>query len=323
MSQEKSPKEPKFRNSVKLVGYLKETTLQERTSKDGKQFITGTVTVAINEFNTQRVRFTAFKEDNETKYEELSKFLPSKTVTIASYLQSTPTAVFETASKMAAKVWVMAGFEEYAVRKGENERTSVLLRGYTIGASDPQKNFIPSATFEVDVYLKDIQKEVEDDVETGRLLIETVVPAYNDLVYVLPLVAPVEDNSAKFILEKYKVGETVRFSGDLVAMKVEEPAETTDNNHLDGFGRATEPQVTTHFVREYVIRGGIKQEKLTLSTEAVKKGMAKRDVLMVENGKRENKSKDGNAAKTETAAPAEAKPAPAKKAADTNGDFDF
>ena len=125
MAKEKEVKTQNYRNSVKLVGFLKETTLDVRTSTSGKQFIWGNITVAIDEFNTHRVKFTVYKEDNEQKYDALSKFLPSNTVSIASYLKSTPTATFATASQMAAKVWVMGGFEEFASRSGEKEKSMV------------------------------------------------------------------------------------------------------------------------------------------------------------------------------------------------------
>jgi len=326
MSQEKESKEVKFRNSVKIVGYLKETTLQERVSQNGKHFISGNITVAVNEFNTHRVRFQVFKEDNEEKYNTLAKFLPSNTVSIASYLKSTPTANFATASGLVAKIWLMAGFEEYAVRKGENEKSSVLLRGYSIGFSDPNKTFEPSATFEIDMYIKEVEDEVLDDNPTGRLLITGVIPAYNELVYVLPLVAPVEENVAAYMKKVYQPSDTVRVNGDLVAMRVEDDNTEEDTGYI---GRQNDRQYTTHFVREYVIRGGVKNpihqgEQGSLSNEAVKKGLAKRENLMVENGKRKPKSGDDGSAAPASEAPATT-PAttPAAPAKGREEEFDF
>lgn len=330
MSQEKNSKKVSYRNSVKLVGFLKESTLSERVSNNGKHFITGNVTIAIDEFNTHRVRFTVFQEDNADKYEALVKFLPSNTVTIASYLKSTPTANFATAASMAAKVWVMAGFEEYAVRKGENEKSSVVLRGYTIGNSDPEKTFLPSATFELDTYIKSMEPEVEDENPTGRLLVEAVVPAYKGLVYIIPLVAPVEDNVAKFMGSKYEVGDTARLSGNLVAMRVQLDNEDEDEEkEPEFFGKQSDQQYTTRFVREYVITRGptkpIKQgEEGCISNESVKEGLAIRETTMDENGKRKPKeTDDGGSSNAAPAADPEPAPVAEKTPAANPEDFDF
>lgn len=329
MPTEKNSKKASFRNSVKLVGFLKETTLSERVSSNGKHFITGNITVAVDEFGTHRVRFSVFQEDNADKYENLKKFLPSNVVSIASYLKSTPTANFATASAMAAKIWVMAGFEEYAVKKGENERSSTVLRGYSIGNSDPDKEFKPSATFEVDAYIKSIEEETEEDDETptGRLLIDAILPAYKGLVYQVPLVAPVEDNVAKFIKANYKVSDTARLSGDLVAMRVQiDNQDDEEGKEPEFFGKQVEQQYTTRFVREYVITRGPKTpiqqgEEGSISNEEVKDGLAIRENTMIENGKRKPKdAEEGNAeAPAEAPAPAEEEKAPAAN----NEDFEF
>lgn len=338
MSQEKNSKKTSFRNSVKLVGYLKETTLTEKVSSNNRHFITGNITIAVDEFNTHRVRFTAFKEDDEEKnekYELLSKFLPANTISIASYLKSTPTANFATAASAAARVWVMAGFEEYAARKGENEKSSVLLRGYTIGNSDPKKEFIPAATFEIDTYIKDIEDEAdEDDNPTGRLLITGLLPGYKGIMYQIPLVAPVEYNVAKFIRSNYKVGDTARLCGDLVAMRVRlDDNGGDDEEESDRFGKEIEPQVTTRFIREYVITSGPKKpvqqgEEGCISDKAVTEGLALRETTMDENGKRkpkETETEEGSAAvEQEESAPAPT-PAPQKeeKPAAYSEDLDF
>ena len=288
---------------------------------------------------------SVFQEDNSDKYETLRKFLPNNIVSIASYIKATPTANFATASAMAAKVWVMAGFEEYATRKGENEKSTTLLKGYTVGVADPDKEFKPSATFEVDAYIKDIEDEIEGDEEdgtpTGRLLLNVLLPGYKELVHQIPLVAPVEDNVAKFIKANYNVGDTARLYGDLVAMRVQLDNED-EEKEKDYFGKEVEQQYTTKFIREYVITRGpktpIKQgEEGSISTEDVKKGLALRENLMVENGKRkpkdaaendgakteEEKVEDAPAAQSEPAAQPAPAAASAKASATSSNDEDF
>ena len=319
---EQQNKKTTFRNSVRLVGYLKETTLEEKVSQAGRHFITGNITVALDEFNTHRVKFLVFKEDNEDKYATLAKFLPANTVSIASYLKSTPTANFTTASSMAAKIWVMASIEEFASRSGEKEKSMAMLKGFSIGLVDAEKPFVPTASFEADVYIETMEdEEDEHGLQTGRLLIGAIIPAYKGMVYRVPLVAPVEDNIAKYMKKVYKVGDTARLSGRLVAMRVhianEAPAET------EYFGKVEEQQYTTRFVRENIIEKGPKTPiaqgaEGCISTDFVKNGLALREAEMISNGQKRN-----NAPASQPAAPAPA-PTPAKTTVSISSeDFDF
>lgn len=325
VKEEAKEKKAVYRNSVKLVGYLKETTLEERTSANGKQYIWGNVIVAVDEFNTHRVKFTVYKEDNEKKYEALSKFLPENTISIASYLKSTATATFAVAANMAAKVWVMASFEEYATKVGEREKSVMTLRGFSMGMADPDKEFVPGATFEVDCYLEKIDDEVEEDSQTGRLSISALLPGYNGIMHRLPLVVGTEDNAAKAFKGKYKVGDTARLIGKLVAMRVQLESSEPDTTY---FGQPVSIQANTRFVRENVIISGptapiAQGAKGSISIESVKEGLAKRENIMIENGQRKSKSKEvvAEAAKVEPAAPANA--VKSEPSDSSKEDFDF
>ena len=288
MEQEKKS----YANSVRLVGYLKETTLEEKISqKDGRHFISGNITVALDEFNTHRIRF--FVDEESKKYETVKKFLPNNTVSVASYLKSTPTANFSTAAAMSAKIWVMARLEEFASRTGEKEKTMTSLKGFSIGLVDPDKPFVPTASFEIDAYIENLRDEEEDGKLTGRLLVDAVIPAYKGLVYRIPLIAPVENNVAKFIKEKYKVGDTARLGGKLVAMRVQLVRE--DSGDSEFFGKSADQQYTTRFVRENIIESGPKTPIAQgadgcITTEAVKAGLALRETEMDKNGQRRNGS---------------------------------
>lgn len=321
MEQEK--KKTTFRNSVRLVGYLKETTLEEKVSQSGKHFITGNITVALDEFNTHRVRFVVFKEDNADKYASLSKFLPANTVSIASYLKATPTANFTTASAMAAKIWVMATMEEFASRSGEKEKSMMMLKGFSIGLVDAEKPFVPTAAFEADAYIDSIEDELDDDdTVTGRLLIGAILPAYKGMVYRIPLVAPVEDNIAKYMKKVYKVGDTARLSGRLVAMRVQLANE--EETETEFFGKVDEQQYTTRFVREIIIEKGPKTpiaqgEEGSISSESIKNGLALREVEMDKNGQKKSVAQS----QPDESKPAEAPVAKTNTAASNKEDFDF
>ena len=312
--------EKKLQNSVRFVGYLQETTLEEKVSQKGRKFITGNVVVAVDEFNKHKVRFIIFEDQGKERYEAISKFLPDNVISVASYLKSTPTATFAVASNMAAKIWIAAEFEEFVSRSGEKERTGVTLKGNSMGYCDENKKFVPDATFEVDTYIDSLVEEVEEEKETGRLIVNTIIPDYKGLAYRVDFIAPVEDNTAKFLREKYHSGDFAHLKGNLVAMRVNIATEVEELE--DSFGGGSTQQYTTRFVRERRIKGGNRIEAF-LTAEQVKQGLALREVEMDKNGQRRAAAaaarEEGSTATAEEPTPA---PAPVKPVANAN-DFDF
>ena len=273
------------RNFVLLVGSLKETTLELKTDNEGKRFVSGNVTVAVDEFNTHRVRFLVFENQLKDKFDSVCGFLPSNVVSIASYLKANPTANFEVASKMAAKVWVTGSLEEYVKVSGENEKSSVTINGMKIGHSEADK-FEPKATFELEGNIASLEDEVVDEEETGRVKVELYVPAYKDLIYKMNFVVGTENNAAKFVREKFKAGDGLFIKGNLLAMRIQEMNDDEDVEVEDAFGEPTVPQYTTRFVREMVIVGGHKVDSL-FTNKQLKDGLAARLVLAQDRAKKE------------------------------------
>ena len=107
------------------------------------------------------------------------------------------------------------------------------------------------------------------------------------------------------------MGDTARLCGDLVAMRVRlDDNGGDDEEESDRFGKEVEPQVTTRFIREYVITSGPKKpvqqgEDGCISDKSVTDGLALRETTMDENGKRKPKETDeGSAADEQEPAPA-------------------
>ena len=323
MSEEKT-KTTKFRNSVVLVGYLKETTLVEKVSQGGRHFITGNITVAVSEFDTHRVRFLVFQDNSAEMYEKLTKFLPNNTVSVASYLKSTPTANFNTAASMAAKIWVVASLREFASRDGERVKTMPVLDGFNIGKCDPDKTFDPKSDFEVDAYIESMEDEADENGNaTGRLLVSALIPGYKGIMYRVPMVAQVEMNTAKYMKNVYNVGDTALLKGKLLAMKV--TLQKDEGAESEFFGEVEEQQYTTRFVREIVIKGGSKKPipqgaEGSISKESVKEGLVLRETEMDKNGQHKGTKE---AAPAEDPAPAKTTPTQTQTAPGFDDDCDF
>ena len=319
--------EKKLQNSVRFVGYLKETTLEERVSQKGRKFIMGNITVALDEFNVHRVRFLMFEDQGKERYEALTKFLPDNAMSVARYLKTTPTANFAVASSMAAKVWVMAEFEEFVSRSGEKERIGVTLQGRSIGYCDENKTFVPTADFDADVYIESIEDELdgteEDAAPTGRVILNGIIPAYKGLVYKASFIVPSENNGAKFIKEKYKAGDSISLHGNLIAMRVQ-VEKAAEEELEDSWGGSDEQQYTTRFVRERRVTKGHRIDAV-LSAKEVKDGLAQREVLMDKNGQRRSAAlaaREEKEVEVEEVEEATAEVTSSKSATE-NEDFDF
>lgn len=284
MSTEKEKKSS--RNFALVVGYLKETTLELKSSSDGRRFISGNVTVAVDEFNSHRIRFVVYEDQAKEKFDAVEKFLPSNVVSVASYLKSNPTANFAVASSMATKVWVTGALEEYVKLKGENETRSVNVSGIKIGFSDPEK-FEPKATFEIDGVISSVDDEVVDEKATGRATLGLYVPAYKDLIYLMNFVVQKENNAAKYVKEKFAVGDSIHLNGNLVSMMTRTLNEDDDNEELtDSFGEPSVPQYTTRFTREMVVTGGSRITSDLLTKKAITDGLVAREQLAISRGKK-------------------------------------
>lgn len=275
------------KNTVIISGYLKENTLEQVVSKNGKNAIRGNLVIATSPIESHRVQFfvneTTSAGEESKDYAALSALLPTKTITLASYLEANPEATFETACDKVSKVWATGYLDEF-VRKDEEkgEISSVQVRGRRAGIKSPTsgKPFTPRAEFEAEIYISEISKEVDKaGAETGRVNVVGLIPNYDQSVLKIPFVAPTENGVAAYILGNYKVSDTTHINGQLVNTVNRVLVESGSTNH---FGTGGRDQYSTTFVNERRILGGdatpIHQgEEGAISQSAAKIGLAKRE----------------------------------------------
>ena len=293
MAKEKEKRKSITRsNTAKIVGYLKENNLERVRSAKDMNVIRGAITVAINKISSYKVQFYIpefLSNGDESKdYQALEELLPENTITVASYLKQNAEANFDAAITAASRVWVMAHIEEYASRKGERVTSAPTLRGFKAGFAKGDKPFTTCAEFDVDIYVNNIEPEVVDEQETGRLLVEGLIPKYNGSVDKVDFIAVAEDGVAAYVKANYHCGDTVNIRGDLVNIQ-ERIVKEQDTS--ESFGRPSAPTYDTKFIKERRILGGtahpIKQgEEGCIPTDFIKEGLVKREEQMVKNGER-------------------------------------
>lgn len=321
-------------NTVRLVGYIKEDNLEVITNGRGDQVIRGNLIVTTDEkgVSSHKVQFYVSENtksgEHSKDYDSLSELLPEKVVSTASYLEDNPGSDFDAAAKASTKIWVIARLEEYVRRTGERVDSMITVKGFRAGlkkATD-KTPFAPTAEFSIDVYLDAIVPEVDEkNAETGRLSIGGIFLDYKNNAHRISFIAPTEDGIASYIKDHYTVGTTVNLKGDLVDIIEREIDEDAEADH---FGRGNVPQYKTTFVHERKILGGSKNplkdgDEGGYTKKAITDGLAAREILMDENGKRSAARANGgssNSVPTKSEGPA---PVAAKGFVSDSSDLDF
>lgn len=303
MAKEKKSK----KNVVRIVGYLKENSLEEVQNNEGKDVIRGSVIISTSDIASHKVQFymnsVNWEGEQSSDYEALHALLPENTVTVASFLKDNPGATFEQATAAATRVWCLARFDEFASMQGESCTSIISNRGWRMGEADPTKTFNPCAEFTTDVYINKITSEVvyadeddEDGQETGRIILNCLIEGYDSAskkalpMQMVDFVCPVEDGIADHVKKHYKEGETAMINGDLISIMEKTLIESEDDgNH---FGKAPSgPQYETKFIRERLMLGGSTTsapatQPGSFTKTDVKEGLAARIAKAQENGKK-------------------------------------
>ena len=302
---EKTEKKINRKNSVHIVGYLKENTLEQVSTNEGENAIRGNLIIATDDLNSHKVQFyvSETNKDGETSedYTKLVELLPDKTTSIADFLKNNPGATFEMAKNASTKVWAQARFEEYVSSEGERTTSMITIKGYKAGLKTASDSFNPSANFTMDIFIKEVVDEViyadendETGTPTGRVIVKAFYPAYNEVVHYIDFVAPVEDGVAAYLKANYKPTQTATVNGIILSLQEQIKKENADEGAY--FGRPNETQYQTKFVRERRILGGTAHPldqgaEGCITNDEIKAGLAKRATKAAENGKRAKEAK--------------------------------
>lgn len=315
-------------NKISIRGYLKENNLVE--TMDGNiRKITGNISIATTDNNVFKIMFD--KKEGARGYEESLALLPANTISSAQYIKANPTATLKTAQEACTKVWASGLMKENCYKKEGVERSIPSYRAFSLGIvnESASREFIPQATFTVDVFINDMKDELDaNNAATGRVLVEGLIPdSYLGVMHKFSFVAPKEDNIAAYVKKNYAVQDTVTLKGDLVNMLVKTKVEQSTDDNFFGRGNETTVTYSTTFVDERVIRGGSKfpihpTDAGAIAVEDAKAGLEKRASGLREVGS----SRRVAPSSARTATPKAAAPkTPVKKVEESSFDdgFDF
>ena len=235
-------------NSVKIEGILRELKLEMKDD-----VISGEVIIATDQQSEHAVRTYAKRLTNEGKPNSAYKGLQTiiedcKDSTIAALLKEGRS--LDEAQNMAAKIRI-GGRTGGQLGRNEFYAGTEFVSRPSISANFfhriVDKSFAPKAEFDVECYFDKIRKEIKGEVETGRIIVEAVIPCYNGVVIPMEFVA--EGDAADYIEQNYETKKTGRIWGEVI--NVVERVVTKKS----GFGKDKE-DITVNYTREFRIVGG-------------------------------------------------------------------
>ena len=239
-------------NVVNVQGILNEVGIEERTDSSGRKYISGRVTLLVDQAIYGDV------EHNEVQVSAFSYELTKAGKINPSY--ASLKKLLDEGVSVAAVGGEVDKADKYRV-SGADLRTNEFdsRDGRHIVYPEVRASFFskvtggfePTATFEQEIYILDMHPEEKNDEETGRFIVKGAVVGYNDRVDIIDYI--IENPQAiEYIRNNWGECVTVHVTGKIRAAVTK--VTRTDSANI-GFG---EPITRTYdrVVKEYVITAG-------------------------------------------------------------------
>lgn len=212
----------KAESIVIITGTLKKKELQVKTFS-GDEVLSGHLIVETSPGNEVRIdtyvnrmtRATKDKPSYESAYWKNQKRMYDEYVSMAELMKNGLDE--ETARQQATRFSVRAslGLNDYVARDGSLVSVPRISSNFSFYSRIAEGTpFEPSARFELEGYIAKMRPEMKGDDETGRLLLDLIVPNYNGAAQPLSFVATEE--ASAYIGDHYEVGNTVQVYGEFV-----------------------------------------------------------------------------------------------------------
>lgn len=194
---------------VHVAGVVAEKDFTFGTDDNGKENVTGSITIKTSDVNFLKFNVSARKLTN--KNEENPSYASLKTV------DEEYQSISDVGEENATRVAFTGNLNPYVNRNGQEVvgyRASFISR-YN---GDPEM-FEPKAEFEVEMFIEAIVPEMDKDgIETGRLLVKGQVPSYGNGINPITLAA--DGEVADGVDALFQPGQTARFLGDVVNNRI-------------------------------------------------------------------------------------------------------
>jgi len=268
-------------NEVFIEGILKEKNLETtvvKTENGNQDVIRGEVVITTGKNAEHRIRIYANKLTKEKKDNPVYKGLVTvmeEYVSIADALKNGQT------EDQATKVRITKGklsLNEYYTPTGELRSFPAVNTNF-LNRVDETKGYNPKAEFTVEMFFKAIKKEVKDNEETGRVIVDGIIPMYGGAVIPISFVV-VDEDTINYLETNYEIGKTGKIWGEIInTVEITKQIEK-------GFGKSKE-KIITNILHELIITGGEEEQydeddEKSYSVDLIKKALTERDIYLDE-----------------------------------------
>ena len=275
-------------SKLSVEGILAESTLEEVT-KDGKTSIRGNVVIQTTPENQITVNVFINKLTNAGTENKAYKGIET--------VMNNYKSIAEVGVDEATKVRITGGQVEpntYYDNQGM-EHSNVRYRSNFFSSLKATEELEPKADFEIEMYINSIVPEIKDEEETGRVIVNGIVPLYSGCE-VIKLIATNEEidglNWAEAISDSYEPGQTGRFYGKIVNEKIPVVKK------IPMLGGAVREEVSYKYNNGLLITGASnpydEEDPNAYSLDAIKKGMAERELALAEKKKKAMEKSNSN-----------------------------
>ena len=253
-------------NNVIIEGILAENKLdRKKTVGEGKDYISGDLLIEVSPDNIVPVNFFSFKVKKDGT--------PNRIYGSLENVIETYKSIAKYGREEADKVKVTGGKVEANEFYNVNGQLISTFRIRSNFVNRVSGEFNPEATFQVETYIQGITEEVKDDVPTGRILINGVVPMYKGKISLLKFFVA-SDKGKEYVQKNYSKGDTVKLAGVLD----NEIVEINRTQEMEFGGDIVDTY--TRIKREMIVTKGGKvyEEEEKYDTALIKQAMTQREV---------------------------------------------
>ena len=286
-------------NYVEIEGILEEKNLEKKVLDEGtdkeRNVIVGNLVIGVDDERKYKVEFFANEKTAAGAESKLYKGLETVMTEYISRAKALNDNLDEASITKVNIKGAKLTVNDYWDEEKKVMYTTVRLRSNFV--SRVTGEFKPRATFDVEAYFEKIEKEVVNDVETGRVKAECIIPIYNGAVIPVTFYTT-EDKTygdiGAYLLEHYSTGKSAPIGGSIRCT----PKTTTTT--VAGFGAPVE-RTFTSYVYEYIIERGAAEQYLVTDPKNFDKNTIK-SAMQYRNEQLENKKANGgsNSATTTT-----------------------
>lgn len=278
-------------NQFAIVGTVKENNLEVRDDLKDKvtgapyKAIMGDLVIKVGVDGEHRVKFFSKEMTKEGKVSQLFTSYNTVKDTYTSMADLAKMDEEEREGKYATRISVTGEIRSNDYSKdGIKVTETPELSGRFINSLKSEEE--DKAEFDLEFFISSMAPEIDKEgIETGRLKVKAIVPAYGGKVIPIPLIITDEFGVADYMGMNFKVGDTIQVWGNVVNIAIHKPVTKS------GFGQAKEEVVST-YTNEIVVVGGEEkplEDEKAFDEEAIKSALAQREVYL-EQKKTEGKS---------------------------------